>query len=261
MLLAAAASLLLLLTDYHFNYAARVRSVVSVALYPLYVVARAPFGYLDSTASLLRSRRALLEENERLRARSLLIASRLQRYQALEAENRRLRELLESSFHITEQVLVAELISLGLQPHNHRMVIDKGRQAGVYPGQAMVDANGVLGQVLHSGPLTSTIILLTDPRHAVPVEIRRTGLRGVAVGTGNIKELQIQYIAGDADVRQGDIIVSSGLGNIFPAGYQVGTITGIEVRPGKTFAVVRAAPSAQLERSREFLLVSRQDPG
>jgi rod shape-determining protein MreC len=179
----------------------------------------------------------------------------LQKLASLEAENMRLRELLDSSFKVGEKVLIAELLSVNLDPYKHQIVINKGKSNGVYPGQPLLDAKGVMGQMVHVGPYTSTAILITDSSHAIPVQVNRNGLRTIAIGSGTINRLELPYIPNNADIRPGDLLVTSGLGGHFPAGYPVAEVSAIQHDPGHTFSIVAATPMADLNRSREVLLV------
>jgi rod shape-determining protein MreC len=167
----------------------------------------------------------------------------------------RLRELLESSVQLRERVLVAELIEVDLEPFRQQIVINKGMNHGAYDGQPIVDAGGIMGQIIHVGPFSSTVLLVTDPTHALPVQINRNGLRAIAVGRGQNGVLSLENLPTNADIREGDLVVSSGLGHRFPRGYPVGTIVQIALVPGEAFAEVSVLPSANLGQSREVLLV------
>jgi rod shape-determining protein MreC len=177
----------------------------------------------------------------------------------LESENERLRSLLASSFKLHDRVIIAELLAVDLQPFRHTVVINKGQREGAYDGQPIVDANGIMGQIVHTGPFSSTVLLITDPTHAIPVQVNRNGLRAIAVGTGQSHTLQLEYLPNNADIEKGDLIVSSGLGSRFPAGYPVGTVTEIKLDPAEPFAKVMVVPSARMEQSREVLLVWPED--
>jgi len=179
----------------------------------------------------------------------------MQKLAALEVENIRLRELLDSSFEVGEKVLIAELMSVNLDPYKHQVVINKGELHDVYPGQPLVDADGVMGQIVHAGPYSSTAILITDTSHAIPVQVNRNGLRTIALGSGSINRLELPYIPNSADIRPGDLLTTSGLGGRFPPGYPVATVETVEHDPGSAFASVNATPLAHLNSSREVLLV------
>ena len=175
--------------------------------------------------------------------------------ESLEIENIRLRELLDSSFEVGEKVLVAELMSVNLDPYKHQIVINKGELHHIYRGQPLLDADGVMGQVVHVGPYTSTAVLITDTSHATPVQVNRNGLRTIALGSGTLNRLDLPYLSNNADVVPGDLLVTSGLGGRFPPGYPVATVTRIDRSPDEPFSNVQAEPRAHLDRSREVLLV------
>jgi len=206
------------------------------------------------------SRRELLEENTSLTARNLLLQAQLQKLTTLELENIRLRELLGSSYKVDEGVVVAEIMSVDMDPYNHKVIINRGKIHGVHAGQPLLDAKGVMGQVVHVGPLTSTAMLITDPSHAIPVQVNRNGLRSIAIGTGSINELKLPHAPNNADIRAGDQLVTSGFGGRFPPGYPVATVTAVQHDPGQLFASIRATPVSNLDRGREVLLVRPVEP-
>jgi rod shape-determining protein MreC len=241
--------------DHRQGHLEKVRSALSVFVYPLQYVANLPVTITHWASDSLVTRARLVDENDRLREEQLMLSSKVQKFEVLEAENERLREMLQSSEKLDERVLIAELLAVDLQPFRHQIVINKGQREGVYDGQAIVDANGVMGQVVHVGPFSSTVLLLTDPTHAIPIQINRNGLRSVAVGTGQSHILQLEHLPNNVDIKEGDLVVSSGLGSRFPAGYPVGVVYNISRVPGEPFAKVTIIPSAQLEKSREVLLV------
>jgi rod shape-determining protein MreC len=241
--------------DHQQGHLEKVRSALSVFVYPLQYVANLPVVVTNWASEALTTRARLMEENTLLHDERLMLNSKIQKFEILEAENNRLREMLQSSERLDERVLIAELLAIDLQPFRHQIVINKGQREGVYDGQAIVDANGVMGQIVHVGPFSSTVLLLTDPTHAIPVQINRNGLRSVAVGTGQSHILQLEHLSNNVDIKEGDLVVSSGLGRRFPSGYPVGVVLDISRVPGEPFAKVTIIPSAQLEKSREVLLV------
>ena len=190
-----------------------------------------------------------------LRQEQLHLYSKLQRVATLEDENRRLRALLEASVEFYERVLVAELVGVELEPFRQQIIINKGSTDNVFNGQPLVDSGGIMGQTIHVSPFSSTVLLITDPSHAIPVLINRNGLRSVAVGLGQDNVLLLEYIPVNADVKEGDLIVSSGLGRKFPRGYPVGTVSSISRTPGELFSSVLLVPSARFRESREALLL------
>ena len=248
-------ALALIISDHYLGYLAHIRAALSVTVYPLQVISAKPIEYLELLAGYVGSRRRLVQQNTQLAEQLVILGGRLQRYEMLEEENQRLRELLASSARLDEKVQVAELVSMEQHSHYHQLVVNLGSRENVYEGQPLVDANGVMGQVLHVGPLTSTVLLITDARHALPVVLNRTGVRAVAEGTGDLDRLRLRYVGSNVDVREGDLAVSSGLGGKFPRGYPVARVTRVKRSPGGEFAEVYATPTARLRQSRRFLLV------
>jgi len=248
-------SLVLMTVDHRQHHLEAVRSALSVLLSPLEYILSVPIGAGNWLSEALTTRETLQKENASLRSQELLQNVRLQKMAALEAENARLRGLLDSSFKVGERVLVAELLEVDFDPFSQDIVINKGSQQGVVSGQPIVDAEGVMGQVVHVAPFTSTAMLITDPSHAIPVVDNRNGLRAIAMGTGSSDRLDIPNLPLNADIKEGDLLVTSGLGGRFPPGYPVATVEKIERNPGDPFAEVSARPTARLEQSREVLLV------
>ncbi len=248
-------SILLMVLDHRYHQTETLRAALSLLTYPVTFVAQLPGRLGDWVSDTFETRAWLQARNRTLEIENLKLRARLQKMDALEAENERLRDLLGSAYKIGDRVLVAELVSMDLDPFRQQVKIDKGTTSGVYEGQAVLDAHAVMGQVTHVDSYTATVLLITDPEHAVPVQILRNGLRTIAVGTGRIDALDLPYLPNNADVRSGDLLVTSGLGGKFPPGYPVGRITAVERMPGKPFAHVTAAPLAHLDRAREVLLV------
>ena len=201
------------------------------------------------------SRATLQEENSRLRNEALILKQKVQQMVSLRAENNRLRELLNTSEQLDDSVLVAELIGVDPDPYTHHIILNKGSTHGVFVGQPILDAQGLMGQVVEVLPYTSRVLLLADSNHAIPVQVSRNGVRAIAVGAGKLDELVLIYVPDTADIKAGDQLVSSGLGSRYPRGYPVGEITSVEHDPGEPFAFVRAKPAAYLDRSRYVLLV------
>ena len=241
--------------DHRGHHLESLRGVLTTVLYPLQFAVDLPIRAGNWLAVNLSSREVLIEENARLRGEHFLLQSRLYKYAQIEAENRRLRSLLDSSEKIGERVLIAELLSVDMDPYSRRIVLNKGTRDGVAPGQSLIDSNGIMGQVVHAGTWSSNALLITDPSHALPVQLHRSGLRAVAVGTGPQNLLKLSHIPNSADVQLGDLLVTSGLGGRFPSGYPVGKVTSIERDRGQPFATVMVEPLADLERNREVLLV------
>ena len=246
---------LIMVMDHKYKSQESVRDALSVLVYPIQLSVEFPGSVSDWFSESLATRRKLQEEIDSLRTQQLMQKTQMQKLAALEVENIRLRELLDSSFEIGEKVLIAELMSVNLDPYKHQVVINKGELHDVYPGQPLVDANGVMGQIVHAGPYTSTAILITDTSHALPVQVNRNGLRSIALGSGSINRLELPYIPNSADIQPGDLLTTSGLGGRFPPGYPVATVESVKHNPGNAFTQVIATPLAHLNSSREVLLV------
>ncbi len=228
-------------------------------VYPVQYLVDLPLEVYLWASENLATRNALISENKRLRQEQMLLSAKLQKLSALEQENLRLRELLASASQFQEErVIVAELLAIDFDPYVQQIVIDKGENHGVYVGQPLLDANGVMGQIKSVNPLSAIAILISDPSHALPVQVNRNGLRTLAIGTGSASDLTLRHIPSSGDIRIGDIVSTSGLGGRFPPDYPVAEVTHIEHPPGKPFAIVKAKPFAHLDRSREVLLVWRR---
>lgn len=255
LLLLASLSVLVLVIDHRQNYLDAVRRAIGATVYPLQKVVDAPVAMWYWLRQSSESRNDLRLENSRLNVERLLTHARLQRYSALEAENARLRAMLEARSRVPEEVRVARIMSVSANPFRHVLVIDKGQNDGVYDGQAMVDADGVVGQVIETGLFSAQAILISDPDHALPVEVNRNGLRTIAVGTGEYDRLDLPFMPNNADVVEGDLLVTSGLGGAFPAGYPVATVDKVTRIPQEPFAAVSAKPAAKLNQVREIMLI------
>ncbi|ARS51314.1 rod shape-determining protein MreC [Ectopseudomonas hydrolytica] len=255
LLVFAVLSAVLMVVDARFEALKPLRSQMGLVLTPFYWLADLPVRAWDGATQQISSRSELMAENEKLKAEALLLQRRLQKLAALTEQNVRLRELLNSAALVDEEVLVGELIGVDPNPYTHRILIDKGEKDGVFLGQPVLDARGLMGQVVEIMPYTSRVLLLTDNTHSIPVQVNRNGLRAIAVGTGNPERLELRHVADTADIKEGDLLVSSGMGQRFPAGYPVATVKEVIHDSGQPFAIVRAVPTAALNRSRYLLLV------
>ncbi|MFL6608297.1 MAG: rod shape-determining protein MreC [Pseudomonas sp.] len=255
LLVLAVLSVALMVVDARFTLLKPVRSQMSLVLMESYWITDLPQRLWQGVASQFGSRTELVAENEKLKTENLLLQGRMQKLAALTEQNVRLRELLNSSALVNEKVEVAELIGMDPNPFTHRIIINKGERDGVVLGQPVLDARGLMGQVVELMPYTSRVLLLTDTTHSIPVQVNRNGLRAIASGTGNPERLELRHVADTADIKEGDLLVSSGLGQRFPAGYPVATVKEVIHDSGQPFAIVRAVPTAALNRSRYLLLV------
>ncbi len=261
LLVLAVISVALMVTDARLSALQPLRAQLGMFLMPIYYVSEMPVRSWETAHQQLSSRADLIAENERLRAESLLTQRKLQKLAALTEQNVRLRELLNSSSLVDERVLVAELVGVDPNPFTQRIMIDKGERDGVFLGQPVLDATGLMGQVVEVMPFNSRVLLLTDVSHSLPVQVNRNGLRAIATGVGSNDWIELRHVGDTADIRVDDILVSSGLGQRFPAGYPVGRVISVEQDPSQPFLEVRVAPTAQVNRSRYLLLVFSPESG
>jgi rod shape-determining protein MreC len=241
--------------DHQFNYFIRMRSALSVVVAPLQFFVDRPVQFVRWVETSFATQQVLLIENAQLRAHQLLLSAKLQKVLALERENAQLRALLRSAVNIHSKVTVAQLLAVDLAPYTQQIIIDKGEQDRVYVGQPVLDAYGVMGQIIAVGPVSSRVQLVTDPRSAIPVQNNRNGNRAIAVGLGYDGVLELINVPITIDFRKGDFLVTSGLGGHYPPGYPVGLINSAKLSPGERFATIAITPSAHVNQSRQVLLV------
>lgn len=256
----AALSLGLMWLDQRQGYLEGLRHVLSMATYPFQLLVDSPSAAWDWIDESFETRERLGRENAKLRARVRESDLKLMRFADLEQENLRLREMRAATARISERVVVGEILRVDLDPYRHRVIINKGTQDDAFKGQALLDATGVFGQITRAGAFSSEAILITDAEHAIPVQVNRNGLRSLALGTGSLERMTLPFLPTNADIQVGDLLVSSGLGGVFPAGYPVATITKVDKMSGQTLANVVAKPAATLDRDREVLLVWVNQP-
>lgn len=231
------------------------RNLLEYVVYPLQVLASLPDQIGKGLGDTLSSRTKLIESNHELRQEILLLQGRLQQFKALKSENSHLRGLLNASQHISGKVKIARLVSIDLAPYSQRELIDAGRHEGVYRGQPVIDATGLMGQVIQVGPFNAQVLLIADPSSAVPVIDTRSGLRLLAIGTGEADTLDVQSAPVNADIHVGDLLTTSGLGERFPPRYPVCRVKKIQREAGSPFAKIACQPTARLNNNREVLLL------
>ena len=253
------ASIVLMTVDQRWQSLELVRSALSSVIYPLQYTIDLPIRLYYWSDEVFSSRQVLLEKNREFEARHLENRVQLQKLDIIEKENERLRELLSATSKTTERLLISEIINVDVDPYRQLILLNKGSTSDVYQGQPIIDAQGIMGQIIHVSPLSSTAMLITDASHALPVQIDRTGLRANAFGTGKMDQLNLRYLPHNIDIQVGDTLITSGLGGVFPPNYPVARITKVERPAGEPFATVVAIPLAQLDKSREVLLVWRSD--
>lgn len=246
---------MLIFTDQHSNWLAPLRSWFISLSAPFYLLSDFPSELAEASTGALHSKADLRSDNARLRSEALVLKAKVQKLASLAAENVRLRELLNSSAIVQENVLAAEVIGVSPELSHHYVLISKGSRHGVYIGQSVVDAYGLFGQVVEVSDQQSRVLMISDPTHAVPVKVNRNGRRAIARGIGRLHELSLEYVAATADVKVGDLLVSSGLGGRFPEGYPVAQVTKVVHDPGRDFADIKALPTAELDRAKHVLVV------
>lgn len=222
---------------------------------PFYFFAELPGDLTESMQLFLTSNQKYLNESKNLKIENLALKAKLQRYQYIQTENSELRKLLGISTAFTEKMQVARLLNVDVNPFSHRILINRGIKQGVYQGQPVMDSLGVMGIVIEPFQESSQVLLITDVKHAVPVFNLRNGLRSIAKGTGQASSLQLLHVTDTQDFKVGDKLVTSGLGGQFPAGYPVGYIVSIKFEPGKPFGNIRVRPFAEVNASRQVLLI------
>lgn len=248
-------SILLMWLDHREHHLDAVRRAIGAAVYPIQIVVDAPSRIWSWMREASESKNALQLENSRLKTEALITRGRIQELAALKAENERLRAMLDAREQVRGEVRVAGIMAVDANPYRHTIVLDVGSNDGVYDGQAIVDASGVVGQVIETGLTTSQALLITDPDHTLPVVVNRNGLRTVAFGTGEFDRLDLPFLANNADIRPGDLLVTSGLGGAFPSGYPVAVVESVTRIPQEPFADVQARPAAALDQVREVMLI------
>ena len=253
------ASIVLMTVDQRWQSLELVRSALSSVIYPLQYTIDLPIRLYYWSDEVFSSRQVLLEKNREFTARHLENRVQLQKLDIIEKENERLRELLSATSKTTERLLISEIINVDVDPYRQLILLNKGSSSDVYRGQPIMDAQGIMGQIVHVSLLSSTAMLITDASHALPVQIDRTGLRANAFGTGKMDQLNLRHLPHNIDIQVGDTLITSGLGGVFPPNYPVARITKVERPAGEPFATVVAIPLAQLDKSREVLLVWRHD--
>lgn len=249
-------AIVLMTLDYRGQYVDRVRDLAVVAVEPLVLVVEAPFALGRRLGEELRSRHELLDREAALERRVRSHEAELIRLEELRAENRELRELLGTSRRLDLEFQAAELINIDLNPYSHRVVVNRGRRDGIMVGQTVIDADGVIGQVDRVALNSAHVILISDPDHALPVQVSRTGFRTIAYGTGRITTLRLNDLPMNVDLQAGDELVTSGLGGIYPPGLPVAEVESLSRPAGEAFARADARPLGHLDRVRHVLLVA-----
>lgn len=245
----------LMVVDHRQNHLQVIRQTLSAAAYPFQWLVHSPSAAGAWLSESFATRDQLRAQNAELLEQQRVLELRQLRLEALEQENVRLRAMTDASARVAERVMMAEVMRIDLDPLRQRLLVNRGTRDGAFKGQAVVDATGIVGQITRVGPFSAEVILISDSEHAIPVQVNRTGLRTIAVGTGEPRRLSLPYLPRNADVREGDLLLSSGLGGVFPSGYPVARISQVKRDPAQPLAQIDAEPAAALDRDRELLLI------
>lgn len=249
-------SLAMLVADAHYGYLNLLRQSLALAIYPLQRIANSPRDLAEQVGSFFVTQTLLQSENSQLKQQQLLDAAKLQRFRALQSENDHLRQLLNAQKRFGERVVLAEILHGGRNPFVRGIVVNKGSVQHIRPGSPVVDEIGLIGQVTRVYPLSSQVTLVTDKSQSVPVEIVRNGLRAIVMGSGQDGTLDLPFMPVNADVQNGDVLVTSGIDGTYPPGLPVGVVTRIERNTAYAFAKITCAPSAGVGRHRQVLILS-----
>lgn len=253
-------SVLLIFFDYKMASFESVRGYLQSLVSPLQYLANTPKQLMTWASTNLITRRQLMVENQQHRFNELGFNEEAMQLDILKQENERLRSLLASPLRREIKKMVAEVISVDSDPYSHQIVINRGAGDDVYEGQPALDALGIVGQILHVGQTSSRVILITDISHAIPVRVQRNGLRLLASGSGQIDRLIHNFVPQSADIKKGDLLVTSGLGGKYPEGYPVSIVSFLSNNESREFVQIFSTPVAQIDRLRYLLLLSEKEP-
>lgn len=259
LVLLSALSVALMMLDHRGHHLEKIRAGLNTLAYPIQLVAAAPAYVGRHLTDFFTTRSTLRADNEKLLAERQLLLARLQQFEALEQENQRLRQMLVSATQVADKVISAELVEVSAEPFTRKVVVAKGSHDGVYLGQSVIDAHGIMGQVTQVAGRVSRVTLITDAGHAIPVVNNRSSLRALVFGTGNPDTLKVPYLTANADIKEGDLLVSSGMGGTFPAGYPVAQVVKIINDPNEAFLSIKAKPTAQLNHGKQVMLIWREN--
>lgn len=244
-----------MVANHRVSAVAALRAQLTVIVLPIQLLVDKPIQFFHWLGTSISTQQEILGENATLRARQMILQAKLQRLLSLERENAQLRELLSSSSHLSGRTLVGQLLAVSSDPMLQEVTINKGGDDGVFVGQPVLDAYGLMGQVISTTTTTSQVLLVTDDRSAIPVEDARNGVRSILAGSGYADELHLLHIPVTVDVAVGDTLITSGLGGRFPSGYPVGVVAAINRTAGERFSIVTVKPSAHVDRSRQVILI------
>jgi rod shape-determining protein MreC len=260
LILLSALSVALMILDHRGHHLEKIRAGLNVLAYPILLIAAAPAYVGGGIADFFTTRGTLRQDNEKLLAERRVLNAKVQQFDALEEENARLRRMLGSAAQVADKAIAAELIEVSSEPFTRKIVVAKGSRDGVYVGQSVIDAHGIMGQVTQVASQVSRVTLITDAGHAIPVLDNRSGLRMLVFGTGDPDTLKIPYLTSASDIKEGDLLVSSGMGGTFPPGYPVAQVSRIVNDPNEAFLAIAAKPAAQLNHGKQVMLIWRGAP-
>jgi len=260
LILLSALSVALMILDHRGHHLEKIRAGLNVLAYPILLIAAAPAYVGGGIADFFTTRGTLRQDNEKLLAERRALNAKVQQFDALEEENARLRRMLGSAAQVADKAIAAELIEVSSEPFTRKIVVAKGSRDGVYIGQSVIDAHGIMGQVTQVASQVSRVTLITDAGHAIPVLDNRSGLRMLVFGTGDPDTLKIPYLTSASDIKEGDLLVSSGMGGTFPPGYPVAQVSRIVNDPNEAFLAIAAKPAAQLNHGKQVMLIWRGAP-
>lgn len=260
LILLSALSVALMILDHRGHHLEKIRAGLNVLAYPILLIAAAPAYVGGGIADFFTTRGTLRQDNEKLLAERQVLNAKVQQFDALEEENARLRRMLGSAAQVADKAIAAELIEVSSEPFTRKIVVAKGSRDGVYVGQSVIDAHGIMGQVTQVASQVSRVTLITDAGHAIPVLDNRSGLRMLVFGTGDPDALKIPYLTSASDIKEGDLLVSSGMGGTFPPGYPVAQVSRIVNDPNEAFLAITAKPAAQLNHGKQVMLIWRGAP-
>lgn len=260
LILLSALSVTLMFLDHRGHHLEKIRATLNVLAYPIQLIAAAPAYVGGGIADFFTTRGTLRQDNEKLLAERQVLNARLQQFDALEEENARLRRMLGSAALVADKAIAAELVEVSTEPFTRKLVVAKGSRDGVYVGQSVIDAHGIMGQVTQVAANVSRVTLITDAGHAIPALDNRSGLRMLVFGTGDPDSLKVPYLTSASDIKEGDLLVSSGMGGTFPPGYPVAQVDKIVNDPNEAFLAIAAKPAAQLNHGKQVMLIWRGTP-
>ena len=241
--------------DFQGNYTDRLRSYLSVTLLPIQVAANAPKKIINNLKNKLNDRESILTENQLLKKENIQLYSKVQQTYKLEAENKRLFELLKAKPEDGKNFIFADIIAVNQDNDKHQIIINKGSMDGIELGAAIADSKGIIGHIVRDQVLASEVLLISDPEHGIPIEIARNGLRAIAIGIGSYDEIILNNLPNNSDIKINDVLITSGLGGRYPEGYPVAIISNIERVKGDSYLSIGAKPIANLKNINEVLVI------